>query len=841
MTNHHILFDGWSRPVLVRELLELYGGRGDALPRPRPFRDFLVWLKGQDRERARAAWRDALSGLSGPTRVAPATRSSVEPENVLTALSEEDTAALVAAARRRGLTVNTLVQGAWALVLSALTGRDDVVFGVTVSGRPPELPGVETMVGLFINTVPARVRLRASEPLVHMLARTQREQAALLSCHHLGLTEVQGIAGHGELFDTKMVFENYPLDGGGSGTPAPHRPVRVNGVRNREGTHYPLDLVASLPGQALRFRLDYRPDLFDATAARAVLDRVVRVLRVVVDAPETPVGRVGVRTAEETDLAVRFGNETARDVPERSVVELFEDQVRRAGAAPAVAHGTTALTYADLNARANRLARHLVGLGAGPERLVAVAVPRSVDLVVALFAVLKAGAAYLPIEPDHPAERIAFVFADARPCLTLTTTALADGLPDDVPRVLVDTDPAGDNAEHDLSDVDCAGPRFGSAPAYVIYTSGSTGRPKGVVIEHRSLGAYLQWARDAYPSASGTTLVHSPISFDLTVTGLYTALVSGGCAQLAELTTGEAVPRRPTFLKGTPSVLGVLDAVADDALPTGTLMLGGELLLGSALRQFRRRCPDAEVFNVYGATEATVNSVQHRVAPGEPVPDGALPVGFPFWNTRIVLLDPFLRPVPVGIAGEAYICGTGLARGYLNRAGLTAERFVADPFGAPGERMYRTGDQLRRLPDGALEFVGRVDGQVKVRGYRIELGEIEAVLAEHPDVVRALVVVREDQRDDKRIVAYVVGAAPDPDDVRAHAAASLPAYMVPSAVVPLAEFPLTPNGKVDRAALPARRRRSSAGCSPRCCGARRSASTTTSSCWAGIPCSRRGW
>ncbi|MYV65948.1 AMP-binding protein, partial [Streptomyces sp. SID2131] len=341
-------------------------------------------------------------------------------------------------------------------------------------------------------------------------------------------------------------------------------------------------------------------------------------------------------------------------------------------------------------------------------------------------------------------------------------------------------------------------------PAYVIYTSGSTGRPKGVVVEHRSLGAYLQWGRDAYPAMTGTSLLHSPISFDLTVTALYTTLVSGGLVRVAELDETAAEGATPTFLKGTPSVLALLEALPADVSPSGLVMLGGELLLGEVVDRWRARRPGADVLNVYGATEATVNSVQHLIPAGAPSPTGPVPVGRPFWNTQVYVLDSALRPVPAGVPGEAYIAGTGLARGYWHRAGLTSERFVANPYGPPGSRMYRTGDVLRRNHDGLLEFVGRGDGQVKLRGYRIELGEIEAVLAAHDHVTQAAVLLREDRPGDKRLVAYAAtgGRPVTTEELRTLASERLPEYMVPSAFVALEAFPLTPNGKLDRRALP---------------------------------------
>ncbi|MCW8101039.1 amino acid adenylation domain-containing protein [Streptomyces tauricus] len=813
LTNHHVLWDGWSRPVLLRELLALYLNGGDVsqLPRVRPYRDYLGWLAGRDRAEGERAWQEALAGLEAPFRVASAAsgRVPVVPRQVEMSLTPSETARLTERARELGVTLNTVAQAAWAIVLSRLVGRTDVVFGVTVSGRPPELDGVENMVGLFINTLPLRLRLHPAEPLADLLGRLQTEQTRLLDHQYLGLTRIQELAGVGELFDSALVFENYPLDPAGAPAADAHAPrhgVRVTGVETQDGMHYPLGLIVK-PGNRLRFRVDFRPDVFTEETATAVGERLRRVLTAVLDDPRRPVGTLDVLSAAERTRVLEEYNDTAREVRETDVVTLFQEQAARTPDAEAVVSGAERLTYAELNARANRLARLLVAGGAAPERFVALALPRTVQAAVGLLAVLKTGAAYLPLDPGYPADRIAYMLDSADPALLVTTRELAPGLPEHAaPRIVLDDVDLTPYSGADLSDADRALPLSLTHPAYVVFTSGSTGRPKGVVIEHRSLGAYLVRAKEAYPTAAGTTLLHSPISFDLTVTGLYTPLVSGGRVHIAELTGDAAAGPSATFLKGTPSVLALLDELPDEVSPTHTLMLGGELLVGEALDRWRVRHPDATVFNVYGATEATVNSVENPIEPGTKVPAGAIPVGRPFWNTRILVLDAGLRPAPPGTAAEVYIAGTGLARGYLGRQDLTAERFVACPYGAPGERMYRTGDLARWNEAGALEFVGRVDGQVKIRGYRIELGEIESVVSGHPEVARSAVVVREDVSGDRRLVAYVVpdqGAAPAPAAVREHAAATLPDYMVPDAVVVLDALPLTPNGKLDRRALPA--------------------------------------
>ena len=474
---------------------------------------------------------------------------------------------------------------------------------------------------------------------------------------------------------------------------------------------------------------------------------------------------------------------------------MVEEQVRRAPRAAAVAVGDKVVSYAELNARANRLARALVESGVGPEDRVAVLLPPSADLVAVLLGVLKAGAAYVPLDVRHPDERIRLVVADAAARLTVTTAVLANRIRS---RAMC------------VDQCDCAGYPAGDLPdrvrpensAYVIYTSGSTGRPQGVTVEHRSLGAYLLRSRHGYPGLAGESLVHSSIAFDLTVTSLYAPLVSGGCVRMAELADAG---RRPAFVKMTPSHLELLDSLPDEAAPSRCLVLGGEAPSAELVARWRARHPDVLVCNSYGPTETTVNATEYRLAPGSVMPAGTVPIGRPFPGVRVYVLGSRLQPVPPGVPGELYIAGNGLARGYLNRPAMTAARFVADPFGPPGTRMYRTGDVVRFRPGGLLDFLGRVDDQVKVRGYRIEPGEIESALARHPAVRRAVVMAREFGPGDRRLVAYVVpqrATEADTAGLRAFLAERLPNYLVPSAFVVLERLPLTVNGKPDRGALP---------------------------------------
>ncbi|MCW3816571.1 amino acid adenylation domain-containing protein, partial [Micromonospora sp. DR5-3] len=830
LTNHHILLDGWSMPVLAGELFALYraAGRTDALPPVTDARAYPAWRARQDRPAAEAAWRAALAGLAEPTLVAPAAaeRGPVPPAKLLREVPAALTETLTAAARAAGVTLNTVVQGAWAVLVGSLTGRDDVVFGATVAGRPAELPGVETMVGLYINTVPVRVRLDPAEPVAAALAGLQERQSALQPHQHLGLPDIQRLAGHGELFDTLVVFENYPvdpsvLDLAGTG-------LAVRGVHGHDATHYPLTLVL-VPGDRLGLRLEYRPDLIDADTAAALLERMCRLLAGIAADPAVPVGRLDPVTPAERRQVLADWNRTRQPVDPATLPQLLARQVAATPDATAVVFEGTSLTFRELDEASNRLARLLLAYGAGPERFVAVAVPRSLELVLALWAVLKAGAAYLPVDPDYPADRIAYLLDDARPALLLTTratAALAAG------SLVLDTDEVRQAvAQHSpaaLTDADRAGPLRPTHPAYLIYTSGSTGRPKGVVVPHQGIVNRLLWMQHEYRlTPADRVLQKTPSGFDVSVWEFFWATIVGATLVVARpeghkdpaYLAGLIRAERVTTLHFVPSMLQAFLAEPAAAGCTGLrrVICSGEALPADLAERFHTTLDPAgalgvELHNLYGPTEASVDVTYWACRPGE----RTVPIGAPVWNTRLYVLDAFLRPVPPGVAGELYLAGVQLARGYQGRPGLTAQRFVADPFAAalaatdpsitPGERMYRTGDVVRWRADGVLEYVGRTDHQVKIRGFRIELGEIEATLAEHPSVGQCVVLAREDQPGVKRLVAYAVPAAGRQVDaavLREHVAGRLPEYMVPAAVVALDGLPVTTNGKLDRAALPA--------------------------------------
>ncbi|HEU0088064.1 MAG TPA: amino acid adenylation domain-containing protein [Pseudonocardiaceae bacterium] len=765
-----------------------------------------------------------LSGFDSPTPL-PYDRQAVEAhraessESVSLVLPVDESHRLHEVAKRSGLTLNTVVQGAWALLLSRYSGVRDVVFGTTVSGRPAELPGVEEMIGMFINTVPTRVEIQHGQDVVSWLRGLQDEQVESRRFDFVSLGRLQAcspLSTGTNLFDSVVVFENYPIQdtSGEDGS-------RVTDVQMVDTTNFPLTLSAYLDNR-FYFHLDYDPKLFDPVTIERMVERLRMLLAGIAENPHRPVVELPWMSADERHRVLVEWNDTALEVPGVTFPEVFEAQVVRTPGETALMCGETAVSFAELNAQANRLAHFLIGLGVGPERVVALALPRSVDMVVALLAVFKAGGVYLPLDRDLPVDRLEFVVADAAPTLVVTTADsgnVRSAVTEDIRCLLLDqADTAAMLAacpDTDPTDVDRVSPLQTTSSAYVIYTSGSTGRPKGVVVEQRSLVNLLVNHRHGFLAAAGggrlRVALSAAFSFDTSWEG--PLLMADGhelhllddAVRLDPVALVDYVAEhRIDFLDLTPSYVQQLlpaGLLSDQRHRPKILMLGGEAL-GESLWQELAAIPGTASYNFYGPTECTVDALSCRVV------EGLRPaVGRPLGNLRAYVLDDVRQPVPVGVAGELYLAGDQLARGYLNRPGLTAQRFVADPFGLAGSRMYRTGDRMRWTAQGVLEFLGRADEQVKIRGFRIEPGEIEAALLERPEITDTVVVARDGDDGHQRLVAYLVPAVgatvPAAGELRELLGRSLPAYMVPSAFVGLDRLPLTPNGKLDRRALPA--------------------------------------
>ncbi|MGI8329566.1 amino acid adenylation domain-containing protein [Actinomadura scrupuli] len=787
LTSELILLDGWSGGLLVTSLLDFYGDAEAEAARPvTPFRAYLDWIGRQDREAAVKAWCAGLDGLGEPTLLRP--ELAGRPADLATAgeihreLPGDLAARIGTLARTTGLTLGTLYETAWGLLLMGLTGRDDVVFGASVSGRHPDVDGVESIVGLLFNTIPVRVRARGGDPLRAVLERVQTARSELFDHSYVALADVQRALGLGTLFDTLFVFQNFP------GMPTdrgfgPGGDVRVRGREVRDATHYPVTMVVD-PGAGLRVM--HRGDALTTAETERLADRYLQILETLAAAPDTTCDRLDLLLPDEHARLAADRAASVRHVPESTIAELLAEQAARTPDEVAlVSRPDVSLTYAELNAQVNRLARLLRAHGAGPERVVALALPRSAQMVVALFAVLRTGAAYLPLELDYPADRLDYMLADAAPAVLVSHAGIAAGLthagttvPLDDPAVqdALAALPAGDLTDDELPGFTRGTPGRLAHPAYVIYTSGSTGRPKGVVTPYLGL-TNMQFNHranifDPVVAAAGRRLriAHTvSFSFDMSweellwlIEGHEVHVCDEDLRRDAEALTSYLREHRIDVINVTPTYAQQLleEGLLDGEHRPPLVLLGGEAVPAAVWD----RLAGAEGvlgYNLYGPTEYTINTL------GGGTDDSATPtVGKPIWNTLGHVLDGWLRPVPPGVPGELYIAGAGLARGYLGRPDLTAERFVADPFG--GGRMYRTGDLVRVRPDGNIDFLGRTDDQVKIRGYRVELEEIETALAGEPGVGQAAVVAADtDVPGVKRLIGYVVPdgvAQPEAED-----------------------------------------------------------------------------
>ncbi len=819
-TAHHLLLDGWSSSQLMGEVLREYGGAPRLAPAGR-YRDFIAWLQSRDPRAGEAHWRGELGRLQEPTRLAAAWPKPAHAQpgqgGHRRTLDADRTRHLVDAARRERVTLHTLVQAAWALVLVRCAGQRTVCFGSTVAGRPADLPGAQQTLGLFINTLPVIVTLTAAQPVGDWLRELQAQGLAGREHEHTPLVEIQRWAGQGGqgLFDSLVVFENYPVDA--ALKQAAPGGLRFGAASTRDDTHYAMSLAVH-QGEGLVFEYRYACEQFSGATVQALAAQVERALDAFAQAPQACVGAIELLGKDQTAGLLRRGENlpslgntsgTAADEP---VHRAIERQATRDPDAPALVYGEQTLSRAALNERGNRLAHWLIARGVRPEARVGISIERSIDMIVAVLAVLKTGAAYVPLDPAYPAERLAAMVADSGIALVLTQDELSnhEGGPATNPQV----------------------PQHADQLAYVIYTSGSTGRPKGVGISHRALARHAQVAVDFYGLVPEDRMLQfATLNFDAFIEQLFAPLLAGATVVLrgpevwdSDTFHREVVARRISVAH-LPTAYWLL--LAQDFAQQGPrhygalrqVHVGGEAMAPEGLKAWRDAgLAHVTLLNTYGPTEATVTASALDCTPyvdgRRPLP-AQMPIGHALPGRSLRIVDADLNPVPAGVAGELCIGGALLARGYLGRPGLTAERFVADPFDANGGRMYRTGDLVRWVAgtgtgtggagdDGEIEYLGRIDHQVKLRGLRVELGEIEAQLLAQPELREAVVLARP-SAGGLRLVAYVSckpGAATEPGALRERLAASLPDYMLPSVLVILPALPLNPNGKIDRKALP---------------------------------------
>ncbi|HWH01686.1 MAG TPA: amino acid adenylation domain-containing protein, partial [Pilimelia sp.] len=825
---HHVAGDEWSIRPLLADLATAYDARvaGRApgwAPLPVQYADYARWQRdllgdpddpGSPLARQTAYWADRLRGLPPvldlPTDRPRPTVARTEGGFVSFEIPAQLHRGLRALARRTGTTGFMVLHAALAALLTRLGAGTDIPIGTPVAGRHDE--ALTELVGFFVNTLVLRTDTSGDPTFAELLARVREVDLAAFDhaetpFEHLVevLNPDRSTAQH-PMFQVMLAHQVRPARGPAMTGLDTSVDLVTTGSAKFDLT---FTFTETAGADGVRAGVEYRVDLFDSATVTAIAGYLVRLLGAVVADPRVRVGAVPILDAADTRRILEEWNTTGPLGAPVTFGELFAAQVRQRPDAVAVACEDQRLSYAELDARARRLARRLRACGVGPERIVAVAVPRSPELVVALVAVLRAGGAYLALDPDYPGDRLALMVADARPTCLVTTAALGDRVPGDLPRLLLDDPRAGDAGTDPRAGSDPApevAPRPSNA-AYVIYTSGTTGRPKATVLSHEGVAKLVatQSHRLGIGPDSVVTQFASP-SFDVAFWELCMGLLSGGRLVVVPASRRLPGPELVQYLADhgvTHAALppALLAGMPDDVAPPPgiTLLTGTEQVSRDLVRRF---APGRRMVNCYGPTEATVNATLGECRPGQPV----VPIGRPDPGVRAYVLDGALRPVPPGVVGELYLGGAGLARGYLGQSALTAARFVADPYGPAGARMYRTGDLVRWTADGQLDFVGRADDQLKIRGFRIEPGEIEAALTGRPDVARAVVLAREDTPGDRRLVAYAApapGARPDGAALRAHLAGRLPAHLVPSAVMVLDRIPTLPNGKLDRAALPA--------------------------------------
>ncbi|ASF07150.2 putative non-ribosomal peptide synthetase [Nocardia brasiliensis NBRC 14402] len=781
VTHHHALLDGWSLGILLRELLSGYDGV--ELPPAVSFRRFLDWSAAQDQDSARRAWAVALDGVE-PSKVArPGRERWHRPVERSFEMSATMVAALRARAAEYGLTLNSLTQTLWALTLATLTGSDDIVFGITVSGRDGGDLG--QAIGLLMNTVPLRARVKPGETPLDLAVRMHRERVALLAHDHLGLPEVLAAAGATDLFDSSLVFENFPLDT--ALFDQPDADFAVDDVEVRGGTHFPLTVVVVPGAEQLTFRIAAQPERIDGlTDLDELWSWILAAARALTAVPQSPWGRVGVLPPARQAELLAAGRGRATALVDAGIAACFESHVRATPQAVAVWWDGHEFSYTQMNARANQVARSLRERGVGPGVPVGIALPRSIDLVVAFLALAKLGAVCVPLSERYPPDHVARL-------LRFTGTEL----------VLRELD---DGYSGDDSDLDIA--VAPDAIASLMFTSGSTGASKGVEVTHRNI---VTRARDRVGDDAGQArvLLHLPYTWDMVVYELWLPLLTGRTVVIAKPGMldvhdyGEVLRagRVTSMLLSTGLFHLLAERIPAELARLPQLAVAGDVLSPQAVAAVRRGARPPVVTNLYGPVEATCFALRYPIA-ADASPQRPVPIGRPADNTRVALLDSALRPVPTGVTGEIYLSGAGLANGYHRAPAQTAARFVADPYGRPGERMYRTGDLGRWGADGLLHFLGRADRQVKVNGFRVEPGEVEAVLRREPGVTAAVVTARRAGLG-QSLIAHVV--APDVVDIaglRTRLGATLPSYLVPSAIVPMRALPLTPTGKVDVGALP---------------------------------------
>ncbi|MCF2149914.1 amino acid adenylation domain-containing protein [Desmonostoc muscorum LEGE 12446] len=822
-SQHHLLLDGWSSSLVMDEVFAFYKAFSQnqnlSLKKPRPYRDYIAWLQQQDISKSETFWRKYLQEFTGTTPlIVDHPSSNLSDENKQykqqkIKLSIAETLALQSFARQQQLTLNTLIQGTWAILLNRYNGENDVVFGTVVSGRG-SLAGTESMVGVLITTLPVRVCINPEESVVSWLKQLQVQQNETRQYEQCPLIKIQkcsDIPAGQPLFESIVNFQNYPTD---FSKLQEVSNLKISNIRSFMHPHYPLTVSVKVDSELL-LEIFYESSRFESTTIKRMLGHFCTLLLGMTANQQQRVKDLPLLTAQEHHKLLIDWNNTQIDYPQKCIHQLFEAQVKKTPDAVAVIFENQQLTYSELNTKANKLAHYLQELGVKAEVLVGICVERSsktlpkasLNMLIGLLAILKAGGAYIPLDPSYPKERLRFILEDAQVPVLLTQTFLLEAIPQNKAKVVCfDADwqkIAQQSQENLFSELTT------DSLAYVIYTSGSTGKPKGVQIPHSALSNFL-YSMQERPGLTqhDTLLAVTTYSFDIAALELFLPIIVGGRLVIASREiasdgiqlSAKLTDSKATVMQATPATWQLLLTAGWSGNHQLKILCGGEALPGHLANQLLHRC--ASLWNMYGPTETTIWSAASQIETDSKI----VPINQAIANTQLYILNQYNQLVPVGVAGELHIGGDGLARGYLNRPDLTAEKFIPNPFSEKATRLYKTGDLARYLSNGEIEYIGRIDHQVKVRGFRIELGEIEALLAQNSTVREAVVVVRKDSVDSQRIVAYLV---PENEqtltipELRSFLESKLPSYMIPTNFVILEALPLTPNGKVDRKALPA--------------------------------------
>jgi len=816
-TMHHILLDGWSLSLVMGKFLLLYRGyaMGQAMPAGKEdrFEDYIKYIHRLDPYKADSFWREYLKDQTSPALL-PFITSYKERNSgngtyhqISLEVGAAETSILKAFSQQHQLTINTLVQGAWALLLSEYCGQQDVVYGVSVSGRPADLPGMEQRIGLYINMLPLRSKVPAEMGVVEWLTELQSGHSIAREYQYGSLRKLQQryTAITGDWFDSMIAFENYPISETLTEEKATGGGFEARGISTTEHTNYPLTITVS-SGDSIHVQFNYNSDLLSDEYAHRIKGHFGRVLTEIGFAAQKKTGELSLLTAEEETTLEGF-NRTELEVSDKTLVELFEEQAGRTPDAVAALYEGQTMTYGELNEQSNRLAFYLRELGIGPEMLVPVCMERSAEMLVAILGIWKAGGAYVPVDPAYPAERIKYMLEDTGAAIVVSNSRQRHRIVKGSMCSIVEVDESRFITGKDIS----SGPPFRPSPArlaYVIYTSGSTGRPKGAMIEHRGMLNHLYAKINTLGVNQETRIAQTAaLTFDISVWQMFAALVCGGTTIIYPdevVYSGTALLQRLegdgiTIVELVPSYLSSLleGGPTADLGQLTHLLVTGEAASPGLLKKWTDFYPGAKLVNAYGPTEASDDICHYEVKDIAGL--SSVPIGRPIQNMRIYIVDDANRLSPIGVPGEIWVAGIGVGRGYWRDEKRTALAFAEDPFcKKDGERLYRTGDLGRWLPDGNIEFLGRRDEQVKVRGYRIELGEIESVLSSQPGVKGCCVMAREE-----RLVSYVVmDAGLDKRRLEEALSRALPEYMVPRIWVQLEALPLLSSGKVDRKSLP---------------------------------------